>query len=45
LGLDLDEFLNVEGFRQAAKAEAATQVVAWQLSEERKRQAISKQPD
>lgn len=41
-GTTLDEFLGEEGIREAAKAEAATRVVAWQLSEEMKRQGISK---
>ncbi len=41
-GTTLDEFLGKEGIREAAKAEEATRVVAWQLSEEMKRQGISK---
>jgi antitoxin HicB len=41
-GSTLDEFLDEEGIREAAKAEAITRVVAWQLSEEMKRQGISK---
>ena len=41
-GTTLDEFLGEEGIREAAKAEALTRVVAWQLSEEMKRQGISK---
>lgn len=41
-GSTLDEFLDEEGIREAAKAEAVTRVVAWQLSEEMKRQGISK---
>ena len=31
-GTTLDEFLTKEGIREAAKAEALTRVVAWQLS-------------
>ena len=38
-GSTLDEFLAEEGILEAAKAEAVTRVVAWQLSEEMKRQA------
>ena len=41
-GSTLDEFLDQEGFREAARAEAVTRVVAWQLSEEMKRQGMSK---
>jgi antitoxin HicB len=41
-GSTLDEFLLDEGIREAAKAEAITKVVAWQLSEEMKRQGMSK---
>ena len=41
-GSTLDEFLDAEGIREAAKTEAVTRVVAWQLSEEMKRQGISK---
>jgi antitoxin HicB len=41
-GTTLDEFLDEDGVREAAKAEAFTRVVAWQLSEEMKRQGISK---
>ena len=36
-GSTLDDFLNEEGIREAAKAEAVTRVVAWQLAEEMKR--------
>ena len=38
----VDDFLNDEGIREAAKAEAVTRVVAWQLGEEMKRQGMSK---
>jgi antitoxin HicB len=41
-GSTLDEFLDEEGIREAAKTEAVTRVVAWQLSGEMKRQGISK---
>jgi antitoxin HicB len=41
-GSTLDDFLNDEGIREAAKAEAVTRVVAWQLGEEMKRQGMSK---
>jgi hypothetical protein len=41
-GSTLDDFLDEEGIREAAKTEAITRVVAWQLSEEMKRQGISK---
>jgi antitoxin component HigA of HigAB toxin-antitoxin module len=41
-GTTLDEFLTEDGIREAAKAEAVTRVVAWQLSEEMKRQGITK---
>ena len=41
-GSTLEEFLDEEGIRVAAKAEAVTRAVAWQLSEEMKRQGISK---
>jgi antitoxin HicB len=41
-GSTLDDFLDEEGIRDAAKAEAVTRVIAWQLSEEMKRQGMSK---
>ena len=41
-GSTLDEFLDEEGILEAAKTEAVTRVVAWQLNEEMKRQGISK---
>jgi DNA-binding phage protein len=41
-GSTLEDFLNEEGIREAARSEAITRVVAWQLSEEMKRQGISK---
>lgn len=41
-GSTLDEFLQDEGIKESAKTEAITRVVAWQLSEEMKKQGISK---
>jgi len=41
-GSSLDSFLTEEGIREAARAEAATRVVAWQLSQEMERQGMSK---
>ncbi len=41
-GTTLDAFLTEEGTREAAKAEALTRVVAWQLSQEMEKQGISK---
>ena len=41
-GTTLDEFLAAEGIRDAAKAEALTRVVGWQLSQEMQRQGITK---
>jgi len=41
-GTTLDAFLDAEGIREAAKAEAVTRVVAWQLSQEMERQGITK---
>ncbi len=41
-GTSLDEFLVKEGIREAAKAEALTRVIAWQLNEEMERQGITK---
>jgi antitoxin HicB len=41
-GTTLDAFLDAEGIREAAKAEAVTRVVAWQLTQEMERQGISK---
>ena len=35
-GSTLADFLDEEGIREAARAEAVTRVVAWQLSEEMK---------
>jgi antitoxin HicB len=41
-GTTLDAFLTEEGIHDSAKAEAATRVVAWQLSQEMERQGITK---
>ncbi|HZZ22382.1 MAG TPA: hypothetical protein VFE60_07330 [Roseiarcus sp.] len=41
-GASLDEFLDTEGIREAAKAAASTRVVAWQLNQEIERQGITK---
>ena len=41
-GTTLDAFLTEEGICEAAKAEAVTRVVAWQLSQEMERQGITK---
>ncbi len=41
-GTSLDAFLGEEGIREAAKAEALTRVVAWQLSQEMERQGMTK---
>lgn len=41
-GSTLDDFLDEEGIGETAKAQAVTRVVAWQLSEEMKRQGVSK---
>jgi plasmid maintenance system antidote protein VapI len=41
-GSTLEDFLDEEGIRETAKAEAVTRVVAWQLGQEMKRKRISK---
>jgi antitoxin HicB len=41
-GTTLDDFLAEDGIREAAKAEAVTRVVAWQLTQEMERQGITK---
>jgi antitoxin HicB len=41
-GSTLEHFLDKEGIRETAKAEAVTRVVAWQLGQEMKRKRISK---
>ena len=41
-GTTLDQFLSDDGIREAARAEALTRVVAWQLSQEMERQGLTK---
>jgi hypothetical protein len=41
-GSTLDDFLDEEGIRDGARAEAMTRVVAWQLGQEMQRQGITK---
>jgi antitoxin HicB len=41
-GTTLGAFLAEDGIREAAKAEALTRVVAWQLAQEMERQGITK---
>jgi antitoxin HicB len=41
-GTTLDAFLGEEGIREAAKTEAVTRVVAWQLAQEMERQGMTK---
>jgi predicted transcriptional regulator len=41
-GSSLDSFLTEDGIREAARAEATTRVVAWQLSQEMERQGMTK---
>ena len=41
-GTPLDTFLTDEGIREAAKAEAVTRVVAWQLTQDMERQGMTK---
>lgn len=41
-GTTLDEFLAEDGIREAAKTEALTRVIAWQLSQEMARQGMTK---
>jgi DNA-binding phage protein len=41
-GTSVDTFLTDEGIREAAKAEAVTRVVAWQLTQEMERQGMTK---
>jgi len=41
-GTTLDTFLRKEGIREAAKTEAVTRVVAWQLTQEMERKGITK---
>ncbi len=41
-GSSLDDVLDEDGIRQTARHEAATRVVAWQLTQEMERQGMSK---
>lgn len=41
-GSTLENFLDEEGIREAAKARGVTRVVAWQLAEEMRRQGLTK---
>jgi DNA-binding phage protein len=41
-GSTLDDFLHEEGIYEAAKAEAVTRVIAWQIAEEMRKQGITK---
>lgn len=41
-GSTLDDFLKEEGIQQTAKTTAILRVVAWQLTQEMKRQGLSK---
>ena len=41
-GTTLDKFLSEDGIREAAKTEAVTRVVAWQLTQEMERQGMTK---
>ena len=41
-GSTLDDFLDEEGIREAAKTEAATRLIAFQLGQEMERQGMSK---
>jgi antitoxin HicB len=41
-GSKLDDFLHDEGIYEAAKAEALTRVITWQIAEEMRKQGITK---
>ena len=41
-GSTLDDFLYEEGIYEAAKAEALTRVITWQIAEEMRKQGITK---
>jgi antitoxin HicB len=41
-GTSIDAFLTEDGIREAAKAEAVTRAVAWQLTQEMERQGMTK---
>lgn len=42
LGSSLDDFLHEEGIYDAAKAEAVTRVISWQIAEEMRKKGITK---
>ena len=42
LGSSLDDFLREEGVYEAAKTEAATRVISWQIAEEMRKKGITK---
>jgi DNA-binding phage protein len=42
LGSTLDDFLHEEGIYEAAKSEAVTRVISWQLAEEMRKKGITK---
>lgn len=41
-GSTLDDFLREEGVYEAAKTEAATRVISWQIAEEMRKKGITK---
>lgn len=41
-GSTLDDFLHEEGICEAAKVEAATRVISWQIAEEMKKRGMTK---
>ena len=41
-GSTLDDFLHEEGIYEAAKVEAVTRVISWQIAEEMRRRGITK---
>lgn len=41
-GSTLDNFLHEEGIYEAAKVEAATRVISWQIAEEMKKRGMTK---
>jgi len=41
-GSTLDNFLHEEGLYEAAKVEAATRVISWQIAEEMKKRGMTK---
>jgi antitoxin HicB len=41
-GSTLDDFLHEEGIYEAAKVEAVTRVITWQIAEEMRKKGISK---